>query len=140
MLGYWNNPVATSKALRDGWLHTGDLGYLDDEGFLTLVGRSSDMIKTGAHRVSPIEVEAAIMELDGVAECAAVGVPDEILGEVIATHVVLREGAVLDARRVYAHCRAHLPAYMIPKAVHFTATLPRTASGKVQRHLLKGIR
>jgi acyl-CoA synthetase (AMP-forming)/AMP-acid ligase II len=138
MLGYWENPTATAKVLRNGCLHTGDLGRLDEEGFLTLVGRSSDMIKTGAHRVSPLEVEAAVLLLGEVADCAVVGVPDEILGEVIAAHIVMREGAVLDARRVQAHCRDRLATYMIPKTVHFAESLPKTASGKVQRYLLKG--
>lgn len=139
MLGYWENPTATAKVLRDGWLHTGDLGRLDEEGYLTLVGRSSEMIKTGAHRVSPLEVEAAVLLLGEVADCAVVGVPDEILGEVIAAHIVTREGAALDARRVQAHCRDRLAAYMIPKTVYFAESLPKTASGKVQRYLLKGV-
>jgi len=138
MRGYWENPTATAKVLRDGWLHTGDLGRLDEEGYLTLVGRSSEMIKTGAHRVSPLEVEAALLLLGEVADCAVVGVPDEILGEVIAAHIVTRSGAALDGRRVQAHCRERLAAYMIPKTVHFADSLPKTASGKVQRYLLKG--
>lgn len=140
MLGYWENPVATARVLANGWLHTGDLGWLDADGYLTLVGRSSDMIKTGAHRVSPLEVEATVLLLGEVAECAVIGMPDEILGEVIVAHVVLREGAALDARRVQAHCRERLAAYMIPKTVHFAESLPKTASGKVQRYLLKGAR
>ncbi|MCW5573820.1 MAG: long-chain fatty acid--CoA ligase, partial [Steroidobacteraceae bacterium] len=140
MLGYWENPVATARVLGNGWLQTGDLGWLDADGYLTLVGRSSDMIKTGAHRVSPLEVEATVLLLGEVAECAVIGMPDEILGEVIVAHVVMREGAALDARRVQAHCRERLAAYMIPKTVHFAESLPKTASGKVQRYLLKGTR
>lgn len=138
MLGYWNNPESTARVLRDGWLRTGDLGYQDAGGFLTLVGRSSELIKTGAHRVSPLEIEAVLQQIDGVADCAVVGVPDEILGEVIAAHVVIREGAGLDARRIQAHCRERLAPHMIPKLVHFAHELPRTSSGKVQRYLLKG--
>ena len=137
MLGYWNNPAATEAVLAGGWLHTGDLGSLDTDGFLTLIGRSSDMIKTGAHRVSPLEIEEVLAELDGVAECAAVGVADEILGEVIKAFVVPRAGAALDARRVQAHCRSRLAAYKVPKTVECVTTLPKTASGKIRRFMLK---
>ena len=137
MLGYWENPAATAKVLRDGCLRTGDLGRLDEEGFLTLVGRSSDMIKTGAHRVSPLEIEEVVLELAGVAECAAVGVADPILGEVVRVCVVAAEGAGLEPRTVQAHCRNRLAVYKVPKEVVFVATLPKTASGKVRRFMLK---
>lgn len=137
MLGYWNNPVATEAVLRGGWLHTGDIGWLDGEGYVTLVGRSSEMIKTGAHRVSPLEIEEALMELTGVAECAAVGVPDEILGEVIKVYVVATAPTALDSRRVQAHCRSRLATYKVPRQVEFVSSLPRTASGKIRRFMLK---
>lgn len=137
MLGYWENPQATARVLRDGWLHTGDIGRMDAEGYLSLVGRSSDMIKTGAHRVSPLEIEEVLLALDGVAECAAIGIADEILGEVIKAYVVPRAGATLDSRAVQAHCRARLAVYKVPKDVAFVASLPRTASGKIKRFMLK---
>lgn len=137
MLGYWENPQATARVLRDGWLHTGDIGRMDAEGYLSLVGRSSDMIKTGAHRVSPLEIEEVLLELDGISECAALGIADEILGEVIKVFIVSRAGATLDARAVQAHCRARLAAYKVPKEVTFVTGLPRTASGKVKRFMLK---
>lgn len=137
MLGYWENPQATARVLRDGWLHTGDIGRMDAEGYLSLVGRSSDMIKTGAHRVSPLEIEEVLLELDGISECAALGIADEILGEVIKVFIVPRAGAALDARAVQAHCRARLAAYKVPKEVTFVTGLPRTASGKVKRFMLK---
>ncbi|HNR22883.1 MAG TPA: class I adenylate-forming enzyme family protein [Steroidobacteraceae bacterium] len=137
MLGYWENPAATAKVLHDGWLHTGDIGQLDADGYLTLVGRSSDMIKTGAHRVSPLEIEEVVLELAGVAECAAVGVADPILGEVVRVCVVAADGAAPEARAVQAHCRDRLAAYKVPKEVVFVATLPKTASGKVKRFMLK---
>lgn len=137
MLGYWENPAATAKVLRGGWLHTGDLGRLDADGYLTLIGRSSEMIKTGAHRVSPLEIEEVLLALDGVAECAAIGIADEILGEVIKAYVVPRAGATLDSRAVQAHCRARLAVYKVPKDVAFVASLPRTASGKIKRFMLK---
>jgi long-chain acyl-CoA synthetase len=139
MLGYWNNPAATAQVLRDGWLWTGDLGYLDDDGFLYIQGRSSEMIKTGAHRVSPAEIEDVVAELAGVAEVAAAGVPDPLLGQVIKVWLVRRSGARLDEREVLAYCRRSLPNYKVPKQVAFVDVLPKTASGKVRRLALSAL-
>jgi len=133
MRGYWNSPETTASVLRDGWLRTGDLGRQDDDGFLYIVGRASEMIKTGAHRVSPTDIEEVIMEIEGVDEVAAVGVADEILGQVIRAYVVRREGSGVDATTVRSHCRAILPTYKMPKFVEFVSTLPKTASGKIRR-------
>jgi acyl-CoA synthetase (AMP-forming)/AMP-acid ligase II len=131
MAGYWRNPEATAQVLRDGWLRTGDLGRLDADGVLWLSGRRSDMIKIGAHRVHPQDVEEAIAELPGVAEVAVVGIDDALLGQVIRACIV-RAGP-LDENAVRAHCRARLAAYKIPKQVVFVDALPKTASGKVRR-------
>lgn len=136
MLGYWHNPEATAEVLHGGWLRTGDLGWLDDEGFLFLAGRRSEMIKTGAHRVSPQDVEEVIEEMPGVAAVAVVPQPDELLGETIRAVVVPAEGAALTDLRVKAWCRERLAPHKIPKTVDFVAELPRTASGKVRRHQL----
>lgn len=136
MLGYWNDPQATSGVLKDGWLHTGDMGHLDEDGFLFLSGRRSDMIKTGAHRVYPQDIESVIMELPGVAEVAVVGVEDEVLGEAVKAIVVPAQGAAPDVQQIKAHCRANLAMYKIPKVVEFRASLPRTGSGKVIRQAL----
>jgi acyl-CoA synthetase (AMP-forming)/AMP-acid ligase II len=133
MLGYWNNPEATSAALREGWLHTGDLGHLDAEGYLYLDGRRSDIIKTGAHRVNPVDIEEAITELPWVIEAAVVGVDDDILGQVIKAFVVVAQEQPRGEDRIRAHCRARLAPYKVPKHVQFIGTLPRTASGKVRR-------
>ena len=131
MQGYWHNPQATAEVLRDGWLRTGDLGRLDGDGYLWLSGRRSDMIKTGAHRVHPQDVEEAIAELPAVAEVAVVGVDDAVLGQVVKACIV-RAGE-LSADQVKAHCRRRLAPYKIPKHVEFLAALPKTASGKVRR-------
>ncbi|MBP3985869.1 acyl--CoA ligase [Pseudoxanthomonas helianthi] len=134
MPGYWNNPQATATALRDGWLHTGDLGWLDGDGYLYLHGRRSDMIKTGAHRVHPLDVEEVIAELPDVREVAVVGVDDEVLGQVVGAYVVSSDASMPRASdRIKAHCRARLAAYKIPRHVTFVDALPRTASGKVRR-------
>ncbi len=136
MLGYWNDADATARVLVDGWLRTGDVGRLDDDGFLFLEGRRGDMIKVGAHRVFPGDVESVIEELPGVDEVVAVGVDDEMLGQVVKVYIVLAHGAVLEENTVKAHCRARLATYKIPKFVEFSQSLPRTSTGKIQRHLL----
>jgi len=133
MLGYWNNPAATQAVLRDGWLHTGDLGYLDADGYLFLQGRRSDMIKTGAHRVHPTDVEEVIAELPGIREVAVVGIEDDALGQVIKAFVVADDVLPRAEDRIKAHCRARLAAYKIPRHITFVDALPRTASGKVRR-------
>jgi acyl-CoA synthetase (AMP-forming)/AMP-acid ligase II len=117
--------------LQDGWLKTGDLGRLDADGVLWLSGRRSDMIKTGAHRVHPLDVEEAIAELPGVVEVAVVGIDDALLGQVIKACIVRAD--TLDENAVRAHCRARLAGYKIPKLVEFVDALPKTASGKIKR-------
>ena len=136
MLGYWQDAELSATTLRDGWLWTGDLGYLDPQGFLFISGRSVEMIKVGAFRISPQEVEEAIASLADVEEVAVVGIPDELLGQAVKAVIVPRAGSVLEALHVKAHCRGALATYKIPKVVEFAATLPRTASGKIQRYKL----
>jgi acyl-CoA synthetase (AMP-forming)/AMP-acid ligase II len=138
MMGYWRDTDATLKVLRDGWLKTGDMGYLDADGFLYLAGRRSDMIKVGAHRVHPQDIEDVLAELPGVAECAVVGVDDEILGEVVKAYIVRPEGSQLAEQHVKRHCLEKLAAHKVPRFVEFVAGLPRTSSGKVQRSRLPG--
>lgn len=133
MLGYWNDAPATATTLVDGWLRTGDMARMDAEGFVYIEGRRSDMIKSGAHRINPVDIEEAIAELPGVAEVAVVGVADELLGQVIKAVVVPAPGQRLDAMAIKAHCRDRLPVYKMPKFIEFVAMLPKTASGKVKR-------
>ncbi|MET0755455.1 MAG: fatty acid--CoA ligase family protein, partial [Pseudoxanthomonas sp.] len=133
MQGYWENAAATASVLAEGWLRTGDIGYLDADGYLFLHGRRSDMIKTGAHRVHPTDIEEVIAELPGVTEVAVVGVEDEILGQVIKAFVVASDLPPRAEDRIKAHCRARLAPYKIPRHVAFVDALPRTASGKVRR-------
>lgn len=145
MRGYWNAPEATAAVLRDGWLRTGDIGHVDGEGFLFLSGRRSDMIKTGAHRVHPADIEEVIAEVPGVRENAVVGVDDDTLGQVVKAFVVAdgmsadslpTDDAKRGADRIRAHCRARLAPYKIPRHIEFVDALPRTASGKVRRAAL----
>lgn len=137
MMGYWKDPDLTRSVLRDGWLWTGDLAYRDGDGYFYIVGRSSDMIKSGAHRISPKEIEEVILELDGVEDVAAVGISDEVLGEVVKVVVVPARENAPSLRTIQAYCRANLAAYKIPKVIELAEQVPRTASGKIRRFLLK---
>jgi acyl-CoA synthetase (AMP-forming)/AMP-acid ligase II len=137
MLGYWKDAEATQQVFFNDWLKTGDLAYRDEEDFLYIVGRSSDMIKSGAHRISPKDIEEAILELEGVEEVAAVGIPDDLLGQVIKAVIVQSPGADLDKMKVMRHCKANLAVYKMPKKVEFADEIPRTASGKVRRFMLQ---
>lgn len=136
MAGYWNAPGPSREVLVDGWLRTGDMGHLDADGYLYLSGRRSDMIKSGAHRIHPVDIEEAICELPEVSEAAVVGVDDDALGQSIRAFVVPAAGAVLDADRVKRHCRSRLAGYKVPADVRFVEDLPRTASGKIRRFAL----
>lgn len=136
MLGYWRDAEATRSVVCDGWLRTADLGYRDDEGFLFIAGRTSDMIKSGAHRISPLEIEETISQLADVDEAAVIGVSDELLGQNIKAIVVLKANATLTAMNIQAHCRARLASYKVPKQITFADSIPKTASGKIKRYLL----
>lgn len=136
MLGYWRQPELSAQVLQEGWLHTGDLGHFDAEGFLYIDGRAVDMIKVGAFRVSPQEVEEVLATFPGVQEVAVTGIADPVLGQAIKAVIVLRDGVPADLMGVKAHCRQHLANYKVPKIVEFAASLPRTSSGKVQRFKL----
>jgi len=136
MKGYWKQPGATSEVLKEDGLHTGDLARSDEEGYLYIVSRKSDMIKSGAHRISPKEIEEILAEHDGVVESAVVGMPDEILGEAITAVIVLKTSSKTTEKDIMKHCRANLPAFKIPKKIEFRDSIPKTASGKIKRHLL----
>jgi fatty-acyl-CoA synthase len=136
--GYWNAPAATAVAFTaDGWLRTGDLGFVDDEGFLTLVDRKKDMVITGGENVYSAEVEDVIFAHASVAEAAVIGVPDERWGEAVCAVVVLRPNAKASADELIAHCRARLAKYKTPKYVMFMGSLPRNAAGKVLKRQLR---
>ncbi|HGX92906.1 MAG TPA: AMP-dependent synthetase, partial [Candidatus Tenderia sp.] len=136
MQGYWRDPEQTRKVLQDGWLKTGDLAHCDRDGYLYIDGRSSDMIKIGANRISPKEIEEVILELEGVEEVAVVGIPDELLGSVIKAVVVPTPGTRLEIKQIRIHCWRNLATYKVPKFIEFVEELPKTASGKIQRFLL----
>jgi acyl-CoA synthetase (AMP-forming)/AMP-acid ligase II len=137
MQGYWRRPEESEAALADGWLHTGDLARRDGEGRLFIIDRKKDMIVSGAENVYSAEVERALGSHPDVAECAAIAVPDERLGERVHAVVVLRSGAGADANALTEHCRALIAGYKIPRSFEFTNSLPRSAAGKVQKTALR---
>ena len=135
--GYFELPEATAEARAFGWHHTGDVGRRDADGFVYIVDRKKDMIVTGGFNVYSAEVEAAVMELAGVRECAVIGVPDEKWGEAVTAVVALNQGAELSPERVIAHCKARLGGVKAPKAVHFWPEVPRTAAGKFDKKAIR---
>jgi fatty-acyl-CoA synthase len=139
MAGYLNRPDANARALAHGWYHTGDLGHIDDDGYLWIRDRIDYMINSGAENVYPREVEDALVEHADVLEVAVVGEADERWGQIVAAHVVARPGAAptaeaLDAFLVHGD---RLAAYKRPRRYHFREALPKTASGKIQKQLLR---
>jgi acyl-CoA synthetase (AMP-forming)/AMP-acid ligase II len=132
MLGYWNSSEETGKVLKKGALWTGDLAKIDEEGFIYLVSRKKEMIKSGANRISPLEIEEAVCRMQGILECAAVGVPDEILGEAIKLCVV-KNGVDMNEKDVLLFCKQNLASYKLPKVVEFRKELPKTSTGKIRR-------
>jgi acyl-CoA synthetase (AMP-forming)/AMP-acid ligase II len=138
MLGYLDDPAATAAAIdSDGWLHTGDVGGVDAAGNLRITDRLKDMYICGGFNVYPAEIEQVLARLDGVADAAVIGVPDERLGEVGRAFVVLRPGAELDERAVIAYTREHLANFKAPRSVRFVEVLPRNPGGKVVKPLLR---
>jgi fatty-acyl-CoA synthase len=137
MTGYWQQPDASEKALAGGWFHTGDGGLLDEERYLHIVDRKKDVIITGGENVSSIEVEDTIFSHPAVAEVAVIGVPDDQWGEAVTALVVLAPDAEATPDEILAHCRGLLAGYKCPKRVEFRDTLPRTATGKLQKFKLR---
>jgi acyl-CoA synthetase (AMP-forming)/AMP-acid ligase II len=136
-VGYVNRPDATAQALRGGWYHSGDVAYADPDGSLHVVDRMKDVIIRGGYNIYPKEVEDVLYDHPSVLDVAVVGIADETLGEVPKACVVLKSGAAAAADELEAHCRRNLAAYKIPRAFEFRSELPKTASGKIQRFLLR---
>jgi acyl-CoA synthetase (AMP-forming)/AMP-acid ligase II len=131
MVEYWNRPQETREALIDGWLHTGDLGYYDEKGFMYIVDRKKDMIVSGGENVYSREVEEVLYQHPAIAEAAVVGVPDPVWVERVHAVVVLQQGAVATEDDVIAFCKAHLAAYKAPKSLVFVESLPKNPQGKI---------
>jgi acyl-CoA synthetase (AMP-forming)/AMP-acid ligase II len=135
--GYYKLPEATAEIRKFGWHHTGDIGYMDEDGYVYIVDRKKDMIISGGFNVYCAEVESAIMALPQVRECAVIGVPDEKWGEAVKAIVVLREDESLSQEDVIQHCKAKLGGVKTPKSVEFRPEIPKTAAGKTDRKELR---
>jgi acyl-CoA synthetase (AMP-forming)/AMP-acid ligase II len=137
MEGYWNDPEETAAVLDEHGYHTGDLGRRDEEGYLYVVGRKREMIKSGAHRISPKEIEEVLLENRSIHEAAVVGAEDEMLGEAIVAFVTLRPGHEAEPDAIIEWCRGRMPQYKVPHAMEIRREFPRNASGKVDKLALK---
>jgi fatty-acyl-CoA synthase len=135
--GYWNLPDETEKALKDGWLYTGDLAVVNEEEYVTIVDRKKDMILTGGENVYSTEVENVLYAHDAILEAAVIGVPDPKWGEAVKACVVLKPGETATEEEIIAFCKANLAGYKAPKSVDFLDALPRTGSGKIYKKGLK---
>ena len=129
--GYLNLPEVTAAAIRDGWFHTGDVGRMDEQGYLYLLDRKKDMIVTGGENVYTVEVEQALYQHSAVAECAVVGVPDERYGEALFAAIVLQPGKDLTKNQLIEHCRSRIGGYKVPRQMVFLPALPKSAMGKI---------
>jgi len=138
MSGYWKDEEKTSKTIdKEGWVHTGDIGYMDEDGYFFLAGRSTDMIIRAGENISPEEVEGVIHSHPKVSECAVIGIPDEMWGEEPMAIVVLKEGQEATPEELMEHCRANLASYKRPRSVVFVDSLPRNPLGKVLKRELR---
>jgi long-chain acyl-CoA synthetase len=137
MSGYWNQPDETAHTLRDGWLHTGDIATMDEDGYFRIVGRKKDMILTAGFNVYPREVEEVLYQHPKVQEAAVIGLPDKLRGEKVVAYVVLKEDETATAAEIRTFCRERLAHYKEPRAVHFRQELPMSMAGKVLRRALR---
>ena len=135
--GYWQDPLETSKFFRNGRLHTGDIARVDADGFIFVVEREREMIKSGGNRVSAKEIEDVIAELPEVVEVAVVGTPHELLGEAIKALIVPSPGGGITPEDVEAHCRRRLPAFKVPEEVMFLPSMIHNSSGKIPKQELR---
>ena len=137
MKGYWQRPEATAEILQDGWLMTGDIAKMDEQGFIYIVDRKKDMILVSGFNVFPNEVEEVVAMHRDVLECAAIGVPSSATGEAVKLFVVTKQGKEMSAQQITQHCRKHMTAYKVPKQVEFRDELPKSNVGKILRRELR---
>jgi long-chain acyl-CoA synthetase len=137
MVGYWKAPEETARALRDGWLYTGDIGHIDADGYTYIVDRKKEMIKYKGFGVAPAEIESLLMEHPAVLDSAVIGVPDDEAGELIKGFVVLRKGQSATPDEIIAFANGKLAGYKRVHIIEFIDTIPKTASGKILRRDLK---
>ncbi|MBU8916680.1 AMP-binding protein [Bacillus sp. FJAT-29953] len=136
MKGYWNRPEETAQTIKDGWLHTGDLGYMDENGYFYVVDRKKDMIIAGGFNIYPREIEEVLYQHPDVVEAVVAGVPDPYRGETVKAYIVLKEGVTVTAEEMNKYARKFLTAYKVPRLYEFRSELPKTAVGKILRRML----
>ncbi|NOZ83385.1 MAG: long-chain fatty acid--CoA ligase, partial [Epsilonproteobacteria bacterium] len=137
MLGYFGKQKETEETLKNGWLHTGDVGKLDDEGYLYIVDRTKDMINSGGENISPREVEETLYQNDCVQECSVVGMPDKIYQESVLAYVVLKEGKMAEEAELIEFCKSRMARFKAPKKIKFAEALPKNATGKILKRKLR---
>jgi len=137
MQGYYKNEEATKKAVKDGWLYTGDLATVDEDGYLYIVDRKKDMIVSGGENIYPREIEEVLFRHTAIADVAIVGIPDSIWGESVKAFIVLKHGKMVDEQEVIDFCKRHLASYKKPRAIEFVSSIPKNPSGKTLKRLLK---
>jgi acyl-CoA synthetase (AMP-forming)/AMP-acid ligase II len=135
--GYWRDEKATASAIADGWLHTGDAAYFDEEGYLYIHDRVKEMIVSGGENIYPAEVENALFHHPDVADVAVIGVPHEKWGEAVKAIVVAKPGRAVSERTLIDHARSRIAGFKVPKSVDFVAAIPRNAAGKILRRELR---
>jgi acyl-CoA synthetase (AMP-forming)/AMP-acid ligase II len=136
MKEYYRNPELTAQTMRDGWLHTGDLGRMDEEGFIYIVDRKKDLVISGGENIYPVEIEAVMLRHPKVRDVAVIGTPDERLGEVVTAVIEPREGEMLTKEEVSSFCEENLPRYKRPRYLFFDQ-IPRSPSGKIEKPKLR---
>jgi long-chain acyl-CoA synthetase len=138
MQGYWGKPEATAQAIRNGWLHSGDIGTMDDEGYIFIVDRVKDMINVSGFKVWPAEVEQVLYRHPAVKEVAVYGIADPLKGESVKAAIVLKAGETVTSEEIIAYCRERIAVYKAPSAVDFVSELPKSATGKILKRVLRG--
>ena len=138
MLGYWDDPERTAQAVdSEGWMHTGDLGTIDDEGYCNIVGRSKDMIIRGGENVYPREIEEFLFRHPQIADVAVIGVPDPKYGEEVCAYIRLRDGTSASEEDIRIFCREQIAHYKVPRYIRFVDSFPTTVTGKVQKYVMR---
>ena len=137
MKGYWGRPAETAATIRNGWIHSGDAGYVDASGYVFLIDRIKDMIVSGGENVYSAEVENALSTHPGIASCAVIGIPSERWGEAVHAVVVPRNGSDLTLEALRAHCKVQIAGYKCPSSMEVRESLPLSGAGKLMKHVLR---
>lgn len=137
MQGYWNNPALTVKALRNGWLYTGDMVRMDSEGFFYLVDRKDDLIISSGFNIYPSQIEGVLKQHPKVKDAAVISTPDRIRGQAVIAVIVLKEGAAGNKEEFFSYCKENMPDYRVPRAILIRDAIPRDPAGKIIRRIMR---